>query len=187
MTLADVAEHGTSFGPFVWAWHCGSGAAGDAVCSKTRLRNYALLDKQRDDMASMQREGQSKTPPMKSPADPFHDMTVGLGEHSIFDDKFSFGEDPHTEFNQLDDVRIFRFWMRETLSSILLNARQETNRPPSCEHLWDQSTWNTVKRSGGSRETVTGLDGESEHEKQAAKRRRSRRAAAGKARRSNDL
>ena len=30
------------------------------------------------------------------PPDPFQDMTIGLGEHSIFDDKFSFGEDPHT-------------------------------------------------------------------------------------------
>jgi hypothetical protein len=41
---------------------------------------------------------------------PFEDMSVGLGEHSVFDDKFSFGEDPHTEFNQLDDmVRLHAF------------------------------------------------------------------------------
>ena len=35
-SLADVAELGTSFGPFVWAWHCGSDARGDAACAETR-------------------------------------------------------------------------------------------------------------------------------------------------------
>lgn len=177
-----MAEHGTSFGPFVWAWHCGSGESGDAVCKATRSRHYALRDKQREDAAApMQREGLGVT---GSPPNPFQDMTVGLGEHSIFDDKFSFGEDPHTEFNQLDDVRVFRVWMRETLSSILMHTRQATNRPPSCEKLWDQTTWNSVERGKGADVAIAEEEVGSEHGK---KRRRSRRAAAGKSRRNDDF
>ena len=179
VTLADVAEHGTSFGPFVWAWHCGSGDSGHQVCNKTRSRHYALRDKQEKDVVASQREAQAVT---LSP-DPFVDMTVGLGEHTIFDDKFSFGEDPHTEFNQLDDVRIFRLWMRETLSSILESAREDANKPPSCEKLWDQSTWNRVQTRRGT-SVETGDDVRTDHGK---KRRRSRRAAAGKGRRNIDL
>lgn len=184
-----MAEHGTSFGPFVWAWHCGSGKSGDAVCKTTRSRHYALRDKQREDAAaSKHEEGHSANlaPPaaLGAPPDPFLDMTVGLGEHNIFDDKFSFGEDPHTEFNQLDDVRIFRMWMRETLSSILTNAGQQTDRPPSCEKLWDQTTWNSVESATGADAAVLAEEVGSEHGK---KRRRSRRAAAGKGRRNHDL
>jgi hypothetical protein len=162
VTLAEVAEHGTSFGPFVWAWHCGSGASGDAACEQTRSRSYALREQQQEDAA----QGKMVT-------DPFRDSTVGLGEHGVFDDKFSFGEDPHTEFNQLDDVHTFRLWMRDTLEAVLRQAEQE--RPPSCDMLWEQSSWNTADRPGA------GGGGKQK------KRRRSRRAAAGKNRSRGDL
>lgn len=136
----------------------------------------------------MEREGHgaSVAPPaaMGAPPDPFQDMTVGLGEHNIFDDKFSFGEDPHTEFNQLDDVRVFRVWMRETLSSILRNARQTTNRPPSCEKLWDQTTWNSM---GRGKDVEAAMGAEEAGNENGKKRRRSRRAAAGKGRRNDDF
>ena len=74
---------------------------------------------------------------------PFEDMSVGLGDggiaggvyhaHGVFDDKFSFGEDPHTEFNQLDDVRTFRMWVRETVSAVLGRAEASGEGLPSCE------------------------------------------------------
>ena len=43
--LADVAELGTSFGPFVWAWHCSSDKVGDKMCKATRDHQKMLNEK----------------------------------------------------------------------------------------------------------------------------------------------
>ena len=42
----------------------------------------------------------------------YDDTSVGIGEHSPYDDRFYFPEDPHTEFNQHDDVQAFEQFMQ---------------------------------------------------------------------------
>ena len=165
VTLAEVAEHGTSFGPFVWAWHCGSGVDGDAACGETRAGHRRMKEKQMADASEL-----GMAAPMIT--NPFEDMSVGLGEHGVFDDKFSFGEDPHTEFNQLDDARTFRMWVRETVSAVLGRAGAAGESLPSCDAVWDASSWNTVERP------VVGGGGGSGKRKGGGekKRRRTRRS-----------
>ena len=55
--------------------------------------------------------------------------------------------------------RMFRLWVRETIHAVLDRAETVGDRLPSCDAVWDASSWNTVERAadgegGGKRNRV---------------------------------